>query len=131
MKARARITGFIRQSGGVLELLWFLEVSACIKDSTLKIFRGISTTNAHFFITSFQIFPLYTTQAQSTMAAMEPKSNLERPWYEAYPVAKNKDPATISRADLRTLINEGGKLGNNIILVDLRRADHEVSLCIN
>lgn len=60
------------------------------------------------------------------MAATEPKSNLEPPWYEAYPVAKNKDPATILRSDLRTLINEGSKLGNEIILVDLRRADHEV-----
>ena len=61
------------------------------------------------------------------MAAAEPKPNLERPWYEAYPVAKYKDIVTILRLDLRILINEGNKLGKEIILVDLRRSDHEAS----
>lgn len=51
------------------------------------------------------------------------------PWYAAYPEPRNKDPDSISRADLLQRFQAGQKPGVDFLLIDLRRTDHEV--CIN
>jgi len=63
---------------------------------------------------------------QNEPGASNPPIRPEPPWYAAYPAARNKDPATISRLDLLALIKQGKKPGKDFILVDLRRTDHEV-----
>ncbi|KAK4995649.1 hypothetical protein LTR66_004576 [Elasticomyces elasticus] len=65
------------------------------------------------------------------MASTEVPPTSERPWYEAYPAARNKDPATISRQELRDLMDQGDNVGKDFVLVDLRRADHEVSQALS
>ncbi|OCK93535.1 uncharacterized protein K441DRAFT_661445 [Cenococcum geophilum 1.58] len=62
---------------------------------------------------------------QNGPGASNPPIRPEPPWYAAYPAARNKDPATISRLDLLALIKQGKKPGKDFILVDLRRTDHE------
>ena len=48
------------------------------------------------------------------------------PWYAAYPEPRNKDPDSISRADLLQRFQAGQKPGVDFLLIDLRRTDHEV-----
>jgi hypothetical protein len=48
------------------------------------------------------------------------------PWYAAYPEPRNKDPDSISRADLLQRFQAGQKSGLDFLLIDLRRTDHEV-----
>ena len=50
----------------------------------------------------------------------------EAPWYAAYPVARNQNPASIQRAELLEML-KFQTAGKDFVLVDLRRADHEVS----
>jgi hypothetical protein len=47
-------------------------------------------------------------------------------WYAAYPEPRNKDPDSISRVDLLQRFQAGQKPGVDFLLIDLRRADHEV-----
>jgi len=54
----------------------------------------------------------------------------EVPWHAAYPAPRNKDVQSISREDLLDWIKHGRKPGQDFILVDLRRADHEVLLTV-
>jgi len=49
----------------------------------------------------------------------------EAPWYAAYPEAKSI-AITMTRSDLLDMMKMGKKPGEDYILVDLRRADHEV-----
>lgn len=48
-------------------------------------------------------------------------------WHAAYPAPRNKQPTGISAQDLLSRLQRGEKLGVDILLVDLRRTDHEVS----
>lgn len=50
----------------------------------------------------------------------------EKPWYEAYPPAQCKIPASISSTELLHALEQGKKPGVDFILVDLRRNDHNV-----
>ena len=52
----------------------------------------------------------------------------ESPWYAAYPAARTKQPAQISRAELLQLIKDGQVAGKDFVLIDMRRMDYEVSM---
>lgn len=69
------------------------------------------TTARHYFHIS--------TMAEATLAK-------DAPWYAAYPEARSS-PVTITRANLLDMIETGKRSGVDFILIDLRRADHEVS----
>lgn len=60
-----------------------------------------------------------------------PSSTPETPWHAAYPEARNKNVPSSTRADLLDWIKHDKEPGRDFVLVDLRRADHEVfaSLC--
>ncbi|CAJ2509035.1 Uu.00g140610.m01.CDS01 [Anthostomella pinea] len=52
------------------------------------------------------------------MAAQEP------PWYAAYPSPRTTEPASVSREEVLNMLR-AGKIGQDVVLVDLRRNDHE------
>jgi hypothetical protein len=52
----------------------------------------------------------------------------EIPRYAAYPDPRNTSPMSISRTELLQLFRNGKKVGKDLLLVDLRLADHEVGL---
>ncbi|KAK9342813.1 Rhodanese-like domain-containing protein [Lipomyces starkeyi] len=52
------------------------------------------------------------------------ESQVEKPWYAAYPEAVTV-PASISRQELLQWFRDGMKTGRDFVLVDLRRTDHE------
>ncbi|KAI4190448.1 MAG: hypothetical protein LQ346_004918 [Caloplaca aetnensis] len=52
-------------------------------------------------------------------------SSTEKAWYEAYPPAQCKNPASITATELLHALKQGKKPGVDFILVDLRRNDHE------
>ena len=56
------------------------------------------------------------------------ETGVSGPWHAAYPSPRNKDPESISRADLLQRLQAGEKPGVAFLLVDLRRTDHEVDL---
>jgi hypothetical protein len=47
-------------------------------------------------------------------------------WYDAYPPPRNTSPSGIDRKDLLALLQSGKRPGKDLLLVDLRRTDHEV-----
>jgi hypothetical protein len=49
------------------------------------------------------------------------------PWHFAYPQPRNSQPDKIDRADLLKRLQAGQKPGRDLLLIDLRRTDHEVS----
>lgn len=49
------------------------------------------------------------------------------PWHAAYPAPKSIVD-TLSRGDLLQMFADGKKPGRDILLIDLRRTDHEVCL---
>jgi hypothetical protein len=49
----------------------------------------------------------------------------DAPWHAAYPDTKSI-PSTMTRAELFDMMNSNKKAGVDYVLVDLRRADHEV-----
>lgn len=49
-------------------------------------------------------------------------------WHAAYPAPRNKQPAAISAQELLGRLQNGEKVGIDMLLIDLRRTDHEVSL---
>lgn len=77
------------------------------------------------------IFPLIrkSTTMAAAPTATDAGANKETPWHAAFPSPKNKAP-TVPRAEvlewLKQSKNSSGAL--DFVLVDLRRADHEVSL---
>jgi hypothetical protein len=52
----------------------------------------------------------------------------EVPWHAAYPAVKTASIPTITCKELLRWYEEGKKPGLDFVLVDLRRADHEVHL---
>ena len=56
------------------------------------------------------------------------ETSVSGPWHAAYPSPRNKDPDSISRAELLQRLQAGEKPGVDFLLVDLRRTDHEVDL---
>lgn len=48
------------------------------------------------------------------------------PWHFAYPQPRNSKPDEIDRADLLKRLQAGQKPGRDLLLIDLRRTDHEV-----
>lgn len=77
---------------------------------SLRDTRWFPTTARHYFH--------FSTMAEATLAKVTP-------WYAAYPEARSS-PATIARSDLLDMIETGKRPGVDFILIDLRRADHEV-----
>ncbi len=62
-------------------------------------------------------------------ASTEPKvpiPKIDTPWHSAYPAPRNPNPAAITRNELLRWLNDGLVPGKDFVLVDLRRADHEV-----
>jgi arsenical-resistance protein 2 len=59
------------------------------------------------------------------MASVEPQPVSRPRWYDAYPAPRRKFSPIISRQELRDLLAEGKIPGRDIILIDLRREDHE------
>lgn len=60
---------------------------------------------------------------------MDPKASApkaETPWHSAYPAPRNSNPRAVSRDEVRKWLDEGLVPGKDFVLVDLRRADHEV-----
>ncbi|KAH7025291.1 arsenate reductase [Microdochium trichocladiopsis] len=53
------------------------------------------------------------------------ESNVQRPWFEAYPPPKTSKPKTVTKEELRHWFLAGQKPGKDFILVDVRRDDHE------
>ncbi len=53
----------------------------------------------------------------------------EKPWHEAYPPPRCRNPASITAPELLHALKAGSKPGVDFLLVDLRRNDHEV-LCL-
>ncbi|GAB7338242.1 hypothetical protein MBLNU457_4573t3 [Dothideomycetes sp. NU457] len=60
------------------------------------------------------------------MASTSIQNAAEKPWYAAYPESRSQ-PATLSRRELRDMIHGGKVPGRDLLIVDLRRTDHEVS----
>lgn len=52
-------------------------------------------------------------------------------WYDAYPQPRNTKPEAISAEELLALFQAGATVGSDILLIDLRRVDHEVSVMID
>ncbi|KAL3952894.1 hypothetical protein ACCO45_012837 [Purpureocillium lilacinum] len=51
------------------------------------------------------------------------------PWYAAYPPPRHLQPGYVTREELLSMLKDGENVtANDFVLVDLRRADHEVSL---
>lgn len=50
-------------------------------------------------------------------------------WYDAYPPPQNTSPSGINRKELLALLQSGKRPGKDLLLVDLRRTDHEVRKC--
>lgn len=50
-------------------------------------------------------------------------------WYDAYPPPRNTSPPGIERKDLLALLQSGKRPGKDLLLLDLRRTDHEVREC--
>jgi hypothetical protein len=57
-----------------------------------------------------------------------PAKSTEVPWHAAYPAVKTASIPTITCRELLRWYEEGKKPGLDFVLVDLRRADHEVRL---
>lgn len=55
-----------------------------------------------------------------------PSKTAEVPWHAAYPAVKAASIPTITCKELLHWYEEGKKPGLDFVLVDLRRADHEV-----
>jgi arsenical-resistance protein 2 len=53
-------------------------------------------------------------------------SQLETPWFAAYPTSRDQCPASISRSELLKLFRDGKEAGKDFALVDLRRTDFDV-----
>lgn len=49
-------------------------------------------------------------------------------WYDAYPKPRNTKPEAVSAKDLLALFQAGATAGIDVLLIDLRRVDHEVSV---
>jgi len=64
--------------------------------------------------------------AVSSMTTPTPAA---QPWYAAYPLAKST-PERMSREAFLAELNDGAVAGKDFLLVDLRRNDHEVGICI-
>ncbi len=63
------------------------------------------------------------------MSAASPDQNKTAPpppWHAAYPAPSNPDPPAITGAELLERVQQGQRPGKDFVLVDLRRADHEV-----
>lgn len=50
----------------------------------------------------------------------------EPKWYEAYPAPRNEKTGSVSASELLDQLKSGVTPGREILLVDLRRTDHEV-----
>ncbi|KAI9702956.1 MAG: hypothetical protein M1836_008170 [Candelina mexicana] len=49
----------------------------------------------------------------------------EVPWHAAYPPPRLNTPPSISHAEVLQLLRDGKRVGRDLILIDLRRTDHE------
>ena len=48
----------------------------------------------------------------------------DSPWDPNYPIAKNQNPAALTRQNILDMLSAGQKPGVDFVLVDLRREDH-------
>jgi hypothetical protein len=70
------------------------------------------------FYSSFRFYSMASLTASAKSA--------EVPWHAAYPAVKTASIPTITCKELLHWYEEGKKPGLDFVLVDLRRADHEV-----
>lgn len=83
--------------------------------------RGAHHSRRHLFA----FCPLRGGAVRAVMSVAT-ASSTEKAWYEAYPPAQCKNPASITATELLHALKQGKKPGVDFILVDLRRNDHEV-----
>lgn len=51
----------------------------------------------------------------------------DTPWHSAYPQPKNQSPATVTRQKVLRMLQAAEEPRKDLVLVDLRRTDYEVS----
>jgi arsenical-resistance protein 2 len=54
----------------------------------------------------------------------------EQPWYAAFPEPKTTEPASLSREEVLAMLRRGDTTDHGLLLVDVRRNDYEVRLCL-
>lgn len=92
-----------------------LKAKSALASHTLQLLSTI--TRRHQFSTFTKV--AMTKQTNSTSAAPA--------WHAAYPTPRSAEPGKMSREELLQLLKTKGKIaGQNFVLVDLRRNDHEV-----
>jgi hypothetical protein len=94
----------------------FLEVFAWYPSS---IFRNILTSRSSDKALSLRLD--FLTIESAALMAEAPK------WYDAYPKPRTTKPESVSAKELLELFRAGSISGSDILLIDLRRVDHEVS----
>lgn len=62
----------------------------------------------------------------NAFSAQARKMAASKEWHEAYPNPRNQSPDAISRQALLERLRKGQKPGVDFLLVDLRKADHQV-----
>ncbi|MCJ1367173.1 hypothetical protein MMC16_006305 [Acarospora aff. strigata] len=61
----------------------------------------------------------------TTPSSTAPVPKPEQPWHAAYPTPRNSDPRAVTRSEILQWLKDGQVPGQDFVLVDLRRADHE------
>jgi len=75
---------------------------------------------------------LYPASYVAAMATTHGSSTTSSPpWYAAYPPPRHLQPGCVTREELLSMLKDGENVtANDFVLVDLRRADHEVSCLV-
>lgn len=56
----------------------------------------------------------------------------EAPWHAAFPAPRKQEPGTITLGEVLKMIRDGESVARkDYLLVDLRRADHQVCLSLS
>lgn len=53
----------------------------------------------------------------------------DAPWHAAFPAPKDAELGSLSREEVLQMIKGANKNAQDFVLVDVRRNDHEVSIC--
>lgn len=80
--------------------------------------RQVQLPAAEVSIDKYRRLNASSTQTRKMAASKE--------WHEAYPNPRNQAPDAITRQDLLERLRKGQKPGVDFLLVDLRKADHQV-----
>lgn len=107
-----------------------------VEPFTAEAMRGVNLSLSTFFRQSIspqrlaRQTSLYPASLVATMATAHGSSTASSPpWYAAYPPPRHLQPGYVTREELLSMLKDGENVtANDFVLVDLRRADHEVSL---